>query len=441
MAENKKKTNEVRIQKAMADCGEASRRAAEQMVEAGRVTVNGHPAKIGQKVDPFKDIIAVDGRKLETRVKRRFCYIALNKPRGYVTTLSDEQGRKCVADLVRDVPERVYPIGRLDRNSEGLLLLTNDGAFANRVMHPSHGVPKAYRVTVRPDVTDKQLLQLAEGVELDGVRTAPAQVEVLEKQAGRVVMQIVITEGRNRQIRRMCEAVGLEVARLKRVSEGPVRLAMLQPGKWRALTEAELTAFRAMMDGAARKAAAGGAPGRQPAPVQENLGPKTGKHWNQEAGQSKGKAYRPRTEGKPYRTSGDGTNPRWKKPDDGHRRPDGDKGGNAGLGRGADKRPGGYQPRGGAGEGPRAKGGAYHKPGEGKPDGRPGAGRPSGYSGGSARPNKPDGAYHKPGVGNGGRPGEAGRSGSDKPRGSWGSGQTRGERKPVGKQVYKKGRG
>lgn len=244
MAEHTERKNkgEVRIQKAIADSGAASRRAAEELIAAGVVTVNGHPAVIGQKVNPAHDIIAIKGEKLDTKTRKQLYYIALNKPRGYVTTLSDEQGRKCVADLVKDVPERVYPIGRLDRNSEGLLLLTNDGDFANRVMHPSFGIGKAYRVTVRPGISDKQLIQLSAGVVLDdGVHTSPAQVEVLEKVPGRVVMQIVITEGRNRQIRRMCEAVGLEVARLKRVSEGPVRLGMLQPGQWRELTPQELT--------------------------------------------------------------------------------------------------------------------------------------------------------------------------------------------------------
>lgn len=234
----------VRLQKVLADNGIASRRKSEELIAAGLVTVNGRPAALGQRVNPARDLIAVEGVKLVSPLKKKRYYIALYKPRGYVTTLKDEHERKCVADLVRDVPVRVYPIGRLDRGSEGLLLLTNDGELANQVMHPRFHVNKAYRVTVRPDVTDKQIIELTDGVMLDGRRTLPAQVSVLAKEPGRVVLQIVISEGRNRQIRRMCEAVGLEVARLKRISVGPVRLGMLQPGQWRELTDQELSALR-----------------------------------------------------------------------------------------------------------------------------------------------------------------------------------------------------
>jgi 23S rRNA pseudouridine2605 synthase len=168
----------------------------------------------------------------------------LHKPRGYVTTMSDELGRRCVKELVEDAPERVYPIGRLDKDSEGLLLMTNDGDFANLIMHPSHHVSKTYRVTVRPAVSDEQLTQLSSGVEIDGKKTAPAVIHVLEKEPGRVVLQITIHEGRNRQIRKMCEAVGLEVARLKRTTVGPLKLGMLQPGEWRELKPAEVGMLR-----------------------------------------------------------------------------------------------------------------------------------------------------------------------------------------------------
>ena len=168
----------------------------------------------------------------------------MNKPRGYVTTVSDEQGRRCVMDLLEGVEERVYPVGRLDMNSEGLLLFTNDGSFANDMMHPSRHVTKTYRVTVRPDVTDEQTVALSEGVMIDGKRTAPAVVKVLTKEPGRVVMEIIIHEGRNRQVRKMCETVGLEVARLKRTSVGPLRLGMLKPGAVRDLTSEELKAIR-----------------------------------------------------------------------------------------------------------------------------------------------------------------------------------------------------
>lgn len=260
MAE-KKPTDGVRIQKVMADNGIASRRKSEELIQAGKVTVNGHPAVTGQKVNPFRDLISVEGQKLVTNVKKTRYYIALNKPRGYVTTLSDEMDRKCVAELVQDVPDRVYPIGRLDRNSEGLLLFTNDGEFANQVMHPKFHINKTYRVTVRPDINDKQAAQLAEGVVIEGVRTVPAQITVLTKEQGRVVLQIVITEGRNRQIRKMCEAVGLEVARLKRTSIGPVRLGMLPPGEWRELTEVEMgslsSSIRSGLQAAAKPKARG----------------------------------------------------------------------------------------------------------------------------------------------------------------------------------------
>jgi 23S rRNA pseudouridine2605 synthase len=234
----------VRIQKVMADSGLCSRRKAEQLIESKRVTVNGHPALIGMKVDPARDLIAVDGERIYVPRKHNYRYLMLNKPRGYLTSMSDDRGRKCVMDLLEDVEERVYPVGRLDLNSEGLLIFTNDGNFANDLMHPSRHVGKTYRVTVRPDITDEQAVRLSEGVEIDGYRTAPAVVHVLDKQLNRVVLEITIHEGKNRQIRKMCEAVGLEVARLKRISIGPLRLGMLKPGAYRDLTKEELRALR-----------------------------------------------------------------------------------------------------------------------------------------------------------------------------------------------------
>ncbi|MBR2913780.1 MAG: rRNA pseudouridine synthase, partial [Oscillospiraceae bacterium] len=185
-----------------------------------------------------------NGERVYVPKKKTMRYIMLNKPRGYVTTVADELERRCVMDLLEDVEERVYPIGRLDRNSEGLLLLTNDGNFANGIMHPSRHVTKTYRVTVRPDISDDQLVQLSDGVMLDGRKTLPATVVVLNKEPGRVVLQMTIKEGRNRQIRRMCEAVGLEVARLRRTSIGPIKLGMLKPGTYRDLTAEELRAIR-----------------------------------------------------------------------------------------------------------------------------------------------------------------------------------------------------
>ena len=235
---------EERIQKIISASGVTSRRKAEELIAQGRVKVNGRPCKTGDKADPMRDIITVDGERIEAQTKESMVYLMLNKPRGYVTTMSDELGRRCVTDLLADIPERVYPVGRLDKNTEGLLLFTNDGALANSIMHPSCHISKTYRVTVRPDVTEEQLIALETGVLLDGRKTLPAIVSVVTKEEGRVVLLITIHEGRNRQIRRMCEAVGLEVARLKRISIGPLKLGMLKPGAYRELTPAELSALK-----------------------------------------------------------------------------------------------------------------------------------------------------------------------------------------------------
>ena len=235
----------IRIQKALSDAGFASRRKAEELIREGRVTVNGHRAEIGQSINPDRDVLAVDGQRVYTARKKEYLYLMMNKPRGFVTTLNDELGRRCVTDLLTGVPERVYPIGRLDRNSEGMLLFTNDGELANRIMHPASHIAKVYRVTVRPDVTDEQAAELSAGVKIgENTTTLPATVLVLEKEPGRAVMQITIMEGKNRQIRRMCEAVGLEVVRLKRIAIGPLKLGMLQPGKWRYLKPSELIALK-----------------------------------------------------------------------------------------------------------------------------------------------------------------------------------------------------
>lgn len=235
----------IRLQKILAASGVASRRKAEEMIAAGRVTVNGRVAHLGDSALPGKDKILLDGQPLGHSEKK--LYLALHKPRGFVTTLHDERGRKCVAQLVEDVGERVYPVGRLDKDSEGLLLLTNDGDFANQVAHPKRHVAKTYRVTVRPSVTEDQLNQLSTGIVIEGRRTAPAKVRVLQQELGRVVLEIVLYEGRNREIRKMCEALGLEVARLKRIAVGPVRLGMLPQGKYRELTKEELRALTAEM--------------------------------------------------------------------------------------------------------------------------------------------------------------------------------------------------
>lgn len=234
---------DTRLQKMLADCGVASRRKAEEMIAAGRVAVNGVRAEIGDKVDVKKDKVTLDGERVQAVEEK--LYIMLHKPRGYLTSMSDDRGRKCVSELVEELGVRVYPVGRLDKDSEGLLLMTNDGAFANLIAHPSTHVPKVYRVTVRPGITEEQLTHLSVGVEIDGRMTAPATVRVLEQQPGRVVLEFIIHEGRNRQIRNMCEAVGLEVARLKRTAIGAVKLGMLPQGQFRELTPDEVRRLRA----------------------------------------------------------------------------------------------------------------------------------------------------------------------------------------------------
>ena len=229
---------EVRLQKFLAESGVASRRKSEELIDQGKVKVNGRVAMIGDKIDPKKDTVTVSGKKI---VKTKtFTYIVLHKPRGFITTMNDEKDRKCVAELIKDVDGRVYPVGRLDKDSEGMLLFTNDGAFANAMTHPTKHVPKTYRVTVRPSISEEQITALTQGVIIEDRKTAPAEVRVITKEEGRVVLEIILYEGRNRQIRKMCEEVGLEVARLKRTAIGSIKLGMLKQGSWRHLTEDEV---------------------------------------------------------------------------------------------------------------------------------------------------------------------------------------------------------
>lgn len=236
---------EVRIQKIIADSGYCSRRKAEEYISNGIVTVNGRKCSLGDKADPRADLIRVGDDEISAApVEKR--YIMLNKPRGYVTSMADEKGRKIAAELLDGIDERLYPVGRLDRNSEGLLLFTNDGNFANDIMHPSRHVSKTYRVTIDGRVSEEQLTRLMSGVELDdGTWTMPCQVEVLVEEPERTVLRFVIKQGLNRQIRRMCTAVGLNVGRLRRTAIGGVRLGMLKPGDWRELTKDELRSLRA----------------------------------------------------------------------------------------------------------------------------------------------------------------------------------------------------
>lgn len=231
---------EERLQKLLSAAGLCSRRTAEDWLAAGRVRVNGCTAQIGDRADPDRDDVQVDGVPL--RKKENKTYILLNKPRGYVTTLSDEKGRPTVAELVRDAGTRVFPVGRLDMDSEGLLLLTNDGELMQRLIHPSFQIDKTYQVDVNGFQADSAV-KLSSITELDGEAIHQATVEVISKAADRARLSVVIHEGKNRQIRRMCAACGLTVRRLRRVREHTLELGDLPVGKWRHLTAAELTAL------------------------------------------------------------------------------------------------------------------------------------------------------------------------------------------------------
>jgi len=231
---------EERVQKLLSAAGICSRRTAEGYITAGRVTVNGRTVRLGDKADPDRDDVRLDGRPLPSGT-RTVC-LMLNKPRGYVSTLSDEKGRRTVADLVRECGVRVYPVGRLDLDSEGLLLMTNDGALAQRLTHPGRGAEKTYHVWVRGAAEDAAE-RLERVRDLEGEPIRPARAEVL-RMGDEAKLAVTIHEGKNRQIRRMCAACGLEVVRLRRVREHTLELGSLPPGKWRYLTAAEVRALR-----------------------------------------------------------------------------------------------------------------------------------------------------------------------------------------------------
>ena len=226
----------MRLQKFFSDCGILSRRAAEAEIAAGKVKVNGVVAQIGDSIDPDVDVVEYNGKRIRPRTNNKRHYIMLNKPRGYVTTMQDEKGRPTVANLTAGVGTRVYPVGRLDMDSEGLLLLTDDGEFANQLTHPRHEIPKIYHVTLSKVLTKEELAALRAPMELDGYRLQPVSVKKLAPDT----VQMNLYEGRNRQIRRMCEAVGLKVIRLQRVAVGDLSLGDLPLGKWRELTTDEI---------------------------------------------------------------------------------------------------------------------------------------------------------------------------------------------------------
>ena len=229
----------IRLQKFIADAGLMSRRAAEEEIKNGNVSVNGHLASPGTKVNPNEDVVTVRGKRVRY-VRAEHTYIMMNKPRGYLSSTSDDRGRKCVTDLLEGVSARVYPVGRLDLISEGMLLLTDDGELKNRLTHPSHSLPKIYRVKVAGEVGEEQLEILTSPLEIDGYEIKPVEVKIASIDESGTVLKMTLLEGRNRQIRKMCEQASLTVRRLSRISIGNLKLDGLSVGKWRYLTDSEV---------------------------------------------------------------------------------------------------------------------------------------------------------------------------------------------------------
>ena len=229
----------VRLQKYFTDCGVLSRRAAEEQIKLGRVLVNGKVASLGDSVTPYTDKVEWNGKIIIPLCDERVC-VLLNKPRGYVTTMFDERGRKNVSMLVEDVGVRVYPVGRLDMDSDGLLILTNDGSLANELTHPRHEIPKIYHVKIKGFVSNEQINALSQPMTIDGYRILPVKVTAISRTPEGSVLEMTLFEGRNRQIRKMCEIAGLTVKRLSRVSIGNLKLDGMPVGKWRHLDESEV---------------------------------------------------------------------------------------------------------------------------------------------------------------------------------------------------------
>lgn len=231
---------QIRLQKFFTDCGILSRRAAEAEIAAGKVKVNGEVAEVGQKIDPESDVVEYKGKIVTSAEKPHFVYIMLNKPRGYLSTVKDDRGRKCVTELVEDAGARLYPIGRLDMDSDGLLLMTNDGELTNKLTHPKHEIPKIYHVKIKGKVTEEQIKALSKPMNIDGYTILPVQTSAVSIKQDFSVLEMTLYEGRNRQIRKMCDIVGLKIVRLCRVAIGNVKLGDLAPGKWRYLTKTQV---------------------------------------------------------------------------------------------------------------------------------------------------------------------------------------------------------
>ena len=230
---------EIRLNKYISDCGLMSRRAAEKEIEGGAIKVNGECVEVGRKIVPGVDKVTYRGKEVRRNSERKV-YVMLYKPRGYVTTMSDEQGRKCIPELVADVPARIYPCGRLDMDSEGLLLLTNDGEVAQKLMHPRNHVEKIYHVKIKGEIEPQKLKMLNSPMQIDGVDIAPVKVSIISRKEGETALKFVLTEGRNRQIRKMCEQTELEITKLQRVAIGNIKLGDLTPGSWRHLTKTQV---------------------------------------------------------------------------------------------------------------------------------------------------------------------------------------------------------
>ncbi len=239
---------ELRVQKYISECALMSRRAAEREIEAGNIKINGEIATLGSKIDPKRDIVTYKGRKV-TQKKVHKTYVMLNKPRGYVTTMSDEKGRKCVRELLCDVDSRVYPVGRLDMNSEGLLLCTDDGELTNILTHPSHEIIKTYLVRVSGVLSKEVFEKLSCPMIIDGYKIKPVKITRLSEDENSTLLKMELSEGRNRQIRKMCEECALSVLSLKRVSEGNLLLGNLPVGKWRYLTREEVAYLKSIAQG------------------------------------------------------------------------------------------------------------------------------------------------------------------------------------------------
>ena len=228
----------IKLQKYFSDCGILSRRAAEEEIKQGKVTVNGERAFLGMRIFPDVDVVVYKGARVIAQSEEKL-YILLNKPRGIVTTLSDEKGRPTVLSLISGLGARVYPVGRLDIDSDGLLLLTNDGALTNKLTHPRHKIPKIYNVTVKGEVTEGALTFLSSPLVIDGYKIQPVEIEIIKKEPSQTILKMTLYEGRNRQIRKMCALADLKITRLTRVALGNIALGSLEVGKWRFLTQSE----------------------------------------------------------------------------------------------------------------------------------------------------------------------------------------------------------